>query len=500
MSLTRAADDRPDAVTEDGSHRWWILAVCITAQLMVIIDTTVVNIALPAAQHDLGFSSADRQWVVTAYSLAFGGLLLLGGRLADLFGRRTMLMTAMVGFAAASALAGAATGFPMLVGARAVQGAFAAMLAPSALSQMSIAFADSRDRGKAFGIYGAVAGGGGAVGLVLGGALTQSIGWRWCLYVNVIVAVVAFVGAATVLPRNGRDRSIAVDWPGTAVIVAGLVSIVYGLSQVSAHGWTSPRTLTLLIVGAALVVLFVGIERRSRHPLLPLRILSDRNRAAADLSIFVSAVGVFGVLLFLSYYLQDVLHLSPVMTGVAYLPQVVVVAGTSTLVTSVLLTRIGPRWLVSSGMLLSALGMVMLAQLGLGSSYVGGVLPGLLISGVGLGLIFGTAPNVATFRAERHDAGVASALVSVGQQVGGSLGTALLNSVAASAAASFLAVHGSSSVSQLGASVHGENVAFAVCAVTFVLGGVLAGLLFRPGRIVFGSNAPAGDAAPLGAL
>src|SRR5690349_23990921 len=300
--------------------RWWILGVVGLAQLMVVLDATIVNIALPSAQHDLGFSNADRQWVVTAYSLAFGSLLLLGGRLSDLFGQRRMLIIGLIGFAAASALGGAATGFDMLVVGRAIQGAFGALLAPAALSTLAVTFSDPAERGKAFGVYGAIAGAGGAVGLLLGGLLTEYLSWRWCLYVNVILALVAVTGAVRLLPNQPRDTKVYLDPAGTILVVAGLVSLVYGLSEAETKGWGAPTTIILLVAGVVLLTAFVLVERRASHPLLPLRIVLNRFRGGSYLAIGLSAVGLFGVFLFLTYYLQLIMSYSPVTTGLAFLP------------------------------------------------------------------------------------------------------------------------------------------------------------------------------------
>src|SRR5215467_6644885 len=275
------------------ARRWWVLGVVGLAQLMVVLDATIVNIALPSAQRALGFSNADRQWVVTAYSLAFGGLLLLGGRLSDLLGRRRMLIIGLVGFAAASALGGAATSFAVLVIGRGLQGAFGALLAPAALSTLTVTFSDPAERGKAFGVYGAIAGGGGAVGLLLGGVLTEYLSWRWCLYVNVILAVVAVAGAVRLLASYPRDPDVRIDWLGTVLVAAGLVSVVYGLSEADTAGWGAPATLVLLAAGLVLLVAFVLVELRVEHPLLPLRIVLNRFRGGAYLAIGLSAIGVF---------------------------------------------------------------------------------------------------------------------------------------------------------------------------------------------------------------
>ncbi|MBV9449823.1 MAG: MFS transporter [Streptosporangiaceae bacterium] len=294
---------RSGAGQHEESRRWLILAVVCLGQLMVVLDATVVNIALPTAQRDLAFSNADRQWVVTAYSLAFGGLLLLGGKLSDLVGRKRMLIIGMVGFAAASALGGAAQNFAMLLVARAIQGAFGAMLAPAALSTLTVTFTNPAERGKAFGVFGAIAGAGGAVGLLLGGVLTEYLSWRWTLYVNVAFSLVAVTAAIRLLQRDHPDTDTHLDPLGTFLVVAGLVSVVYGLSEADTKSWSAPLTISLLVAGGILLALFAVTERRVPHPLLPLRIVLDRFRGGAYLAVGLAAVGMFAIFLFLTYYL-----------------------------------------------------------------------------------------------------------------------------------------------------------------------------------------------------
>jgi EmrB/QacA subfamily drug resistance transporter len=473
----------------EGDRRWWILAVLSVAQLMVVLDATVVNIALPSAQAALHFSTADRQWIVTAYSLTFGSLLLLGGRLADLLGRRRMLLIGLAGFAAASALGGAATGFDILVIARATQGAFGAMLAPAALSLLTTTFADSSDRGKAFGIYGAVAGAGGALGLILGGVLTQYLDWRYTLYVNVAFAVIAVTGAAVLLPARGRDRSVHIDIPGTATVIGGLAGLVCGMSEAETRGWTDWLTLSLIATGLALLGLFTVIETRVQHPLLPLRVILDRNRGASYLAILLTGVGTFGIFLFLTYYLQQTLGYTPLKSGLAFLPMIAALIALSTIATGQIAPRVGPRLIVPLGMAVTAVGMVVFAQLTVTSSYTGHVLPGLVIVGAGLGLVFGTAFNTATYGALPADAGVASAMVNVGQQVGGAVGTAMLNTLAASAVASYLSLRAPTALNAARAAVHGDVTAFWVTAAVLLAGAVITALLYRPGRLQAGADA-----------
>jgi EmrB/QacA subfamily drug resistance transporter len=487
---------KPSGGTAGPNQRWWILGVVGLAQLMVILDATIVNIALPSAQRALGFSNVDRQWVVTAYSLAFGGLLLLGGRLSDLVGRRRMLIIGLVGFAAASALGGAATSFTVLVIGRGAQGAFGALLAPAALSTLTVTFTDPVERGKAFGVYGAIAGGGGAVGLLLGGVLTEYLSWRWCLYVNVVLGAVAVAGAVRLLGTYPRDPDVRIDWPGTVLVAAGLVAVVYGLSEADTAGWGSPTTLALLAAGVVLLAAFVLVERRVAHPLLPLRIVLNRFRGGAYLAIGLSAIGVFGIFLFLTYYLQLTLAYSPVKSGLAFLPMIAAIVAASTTSSGVLMPRVGPRPLVPVGMLLAAGGLAILAaQLGLRTSYLDWILPALLLVGAGLGLVFGCALNTATYGAGAADAGVASALVNTNQQVGGSIGTALLNTLAASALASYLLTHGHSPLALAGAAVHSYVVAFWISAAILAGSAVVCGLVLPSGTLTPAARPAAPPAA-----
>jgi EmrB/QacA subfamily drug resistance transporter len=467
-----------------------MLAVLGLAQLMVVLDATIVNIALPSAQHALGFSNTDRQWVVTAYSLAFGGLLLLGGRLADMFGRRRMLLIGLAGFAAASALGGLSQGIGMLVGARAVQGAFGAVLAPSALSMLTVTFTDPRERARAFGIFSSIAGGGAAIGLLLGGLLTEYLSWSWCLFVNVPIAVVAAAGAFLLLPRTdpaiGSASGVRVDIPGVVTAVLGLAGLVYGFSLAETNGWTDPWTVALLVVSVLLLIGFVLLERRVAHPLLPMRVVLDRRRGGAYLAIALAAIGMFAIFLCLTYYLQQTLGFSPLITGLAFLPLIGGIVTCSAILTPRLLPRTGPRPLIVTGQLLAAAGLLLLWRLQVGSSYAGHVLPALILMGFGLGLIFGSCFNTATSGTRQSDAGVASALVNTGQQVGGALGTALLNTIAATAASSYLSSRQPSLAAVNAAAVAGDTRAFLIAAGIFLVAAVASVFVLpngpNPGR------------------
>jgi len=483
MANTEAAPAAPAPSDPNHERRWWILGVLAVGQLMVILDATVVNIALPSAQKALHFSNGDRQWIITAYALAFGSLLLLGGRLSDLVGRKTTLVVGLIGFAVASAVGGAATSFAMLAAARAVQGAFGALLAPAILSLLSTTFADPRERGKAFAIYGAVASGGGAVGLLLGGVLTSYLSWRWCLYVNLVFALAATVGALVFLAGRDASAKPKLDLPGTVVVCAGLFSIVYGTSHAETSHWSNPVTIGFLVAGAVLLAAFAWIQTRVSSPLLPPRVILDRNRAGAYLAVFVASAGVFGVFLFITYYLQGTLGYSPVRTGVAYLPMVAGIATMSILANTKLLPRFGPRPLVAGGMTLGGCGMLIFTQLGLTSSYVTHVLPGLVATGMGMGLIIAPSMQTATSRVNPTDAGVASAMVNTSQQIGGSIGTALLNTLAASAATAYVTSHRHGALPSAhvmaAATVHSYTTAFWVAVGIFAFGLVATTSLLR---------------------
>ena len=470
------------------SRRWWILGVLGLAQLMVVLDATIVNIALPSAQHALGFSTADRQWVVTAYSLAFGSLLLLGGRLSDFLGRKRMFLIGVVGFGIASAVGGFSTGFIMLIIARGAQGAFGAMLAPAALSLLTTTFSDTSERGKAFGIYGAIAGAGGAVGLLLGGVLTEYLDWRWCLYVNCAFAVIAVIGGALLLSNQARATDVRFDIPGTITAILALVGIVYGFSEADTKGWTSPLTLGFIAAGVILLAVFVLIERRSSHPLLPLRVITHRTRGASYLAIGFAGIGVFGVFLFLTYFLQDQLGYSPVRTGLAFLPMVAALMVASILSTSKVLPRYGPKLAVAPGMLIAAVGMVLLTRITLQASYLTVIVPALVLLGFGIGLVFGTAMNIGTAGATEADAGVASAMINTSQQIGGSIGTALLNSLAASATATYLLHRTSSTLSRNHAALHGDIVVFTVAAAILAAGALVAAVVYPNGKVAVDSD------------
>ncbi len=475
----------PATTTRGPNHRWLVLAFVAIAQLMVVLDATIVNIALPDAQHALGFANTDRQWIVTAYALAFGSLLLLGGRLSDMFGRKYTFIGGAAGFAIASAIGGASTSFGMLVTARAAQGVFGAVLAPAALSTLVSTFRDPKDRGKAFGIFGSVAAGGSAVGLVLGGILTEYLSWRWSLYVNLFFAALAIYGAVRYFDNERPAVRPKLDVVGTLLASSGLFGIVFGFSHASTAGWGSTLTVFSLAAGALLLAGFVFAESRVDHPLLPLRIITDRTRAGAYTAVGVAGTAIFGVFLFLTYFLQLEKGFSPVRSGLAFLPMTACIMISANISTVITLPKFGPRVHIVTGMVFGGIGMVILSRLTLSSGYGADILPALMLMGLGFGMVFAPAINTATAGVAREDSGVASALVNTMQQVGGSVGTALLSTIAASATTSYVSAHHVTTV--LGAKVaatHGYTVAFDVAAGLFALGAVLAGIML-PSRSAF---------------
>lgn len=452
------------------ARRWLILAVLGIAQLMVVLDATIVNIALPSAQKALHFSNDNRQWIVTAYSLSFGSLLLLGGKIGDLFGRKWTFVIGLAGFAISSAVGGAAQSFLMLAVARACQGAFGALLAPAALSLLTVTFTENSERNKAFGIYGAIAGSGASVGLLLGGALTQVLSWRYCMYVNLLFSAVAIIGAVTMLRNQAPSEKPRIDIPGVATVTVGLFALVYGFSHAQTTSWSNTLTLSAIAAGVVLLAGFIALEARVAHPLLPLRVLADRNRGGSYIAMGLAAAAMFGVFLFLTYYLQDNRGYTPVETGLAFLPLTVVLAVVAVTATTVLRAKFGPRILVPTGMALGAVAMLLLTRITVTTSYLTGIVPALILMGAGLGLIFAIAMNGGTLGVQAEDAGVASATVNAAQQIGGSLGTALLSTLAASATSAFITVSHPTHALLARAAVHGYTHAFGISGIIFAVG------------------------------
>ncbi|MEP6851102.1 MAG: MFS transporter [bacterium] len=455
------------AFTRPNPNRWLALAIIAVAQLMVVLDASIVNIALPSAQRDLGISDVDRQWVVTAYTLAFGGLLLLGGRIADYVGRKQIFIVGLLGFALASAIGGIAQSSAMLFGARALQGAFAALLAPAALSLITVTFTEPRERARAFSVYGAIAGGGAAIGLILGGVLTEYASWRWCLLVNVPIAVATAAAALFFVTESRAQGNTKYDIPGAVLVTTGLLSLVYGFTEAAKDGvgWSASSTLSFLVLSVVLLAGFVAVELRTTHPLLPMRVVLDRNRGGSYLaSLFVGA-GLFSMFLFLTYYFQVNLGYSALKSGFAFLPFSAGIIFTAALVSNIL-PRTGPKPLMVLGSAMAAIGLYTFTFISDTSAWLTHVLPGELLMSVGLALVFVPLSSLALLGVSRHDAGVASAMLNTSQQIGGSLGTALLNTFYASAVTSYLASNLKSPADlpqvQPLAFIHGYHVAFGI--------------------------------------
>ncbi|WP_246076755.1 DHA2 family efflux MFS transporter permease subunit [Amycolatopsis cihanbeyliensis] len=439
---------------EQARRRWLTLAALGLAQLLVVIDMTVVTIALPSAQRDLGMSDTARQWTITAYTVAFGGLLLLGGRLADRLGRRTTLLVGMAGFALASAAGGAAGSTELLIAARAGQGVFAALLAPSTMSLLTLTFTEPRERARAFGVFGAIMMSGAALGLVAGGALAEYLDWRWCLYINLPIAAIAFVTAWVLVPGVSGHRETRLDWASAVLGGGGIVALVYGLAEAGEYGWGSASVLGPLVLAVVLLVAFTFRQRRAAHPLLPLGVVAHRSRAAAFLTVGLAAFGMFGMFLFLTFQFQAIMGYGPLVAGLAFLPLVGANILVATQLSGRLLPRTGPRPLLAGGLLLLAIGLLLLTRLTPDSSYLGLVLPAEVALGCGAGLAMPTVLNTATSGVAASETGAASAFITTSQQVGASLGTATLNAIAAAATG---AVTGSGSPAA--ATVHGYAVA-----------------------------------------
>ena len=459
--------------------RWRTLFVIAIAQLMVVLDASIVNIAIPSAKADLGISDANQQWVVTAYTLAFGSLLLLGGRIADFVGRKKIFIIGLLGFAAASALGGIASTQGLLFASRGLQGVFGALLAPAALSIVSVTFTDPKERARAFGVYGAISGGGAAIGLILGGALTEYFSWRWCLGVNTPIALVAGLLAFKYVHESKAGGDHSYDLPGTLTASAGLFALVYGFNEAATKGWSANITIAFLTASAILLVAFFVIEKKVKNPLMPLRVISERNRGGSYLGSLVVGAGLFSMFLFLGIYLQSVLGYTPLKAGFAFMPftaGIIVFAG----VASQLLPKVGPRPLMVPGLLAAAVGLLLLTQITPETSYVTHVLPALLIMSSGMALVFIPLSSTALHGVGNRDAGVASALINTSQQVGGSLGTALLNTVAATATTSYMTANATKS--PLFGLTHGFTVAFTVSAALLVVGAIVLALFINIGK------------------
>ncbi len=463
-------------------NRWRALAVIAIASLMIVLDASIINLALPSAQKALHISNANRQWVVTAYSLAFGSLLLLGGRIADFVGRKKVFMIGLLGFAVASAIGGFSNNQGELFAMRGLQGVFGALLAPSSLSLLNVTFTVPKERARAFGVYGGISGGGAAIGLILGGLLTEYANWRWCLFVNVPIAILAVVLAIPNLHESKAKGDNKYDVPGAITVTLGLVSLVYGFSQAANNGWANIHTYPYFVVAAFFIAAFFVVETQTAHPLLPMRVLTERNRGGSYIGSFLVGIGLFAMFLFLSYYMQGILHYSPLKSGVAFLPftvGIVIGAGFA----SQFLPKIGPRPLMVSGMILATIGIWLFTRITPTSGYASHLLAPMLIMSFGCALYF--IPNASTglHNSGEHDAGVASAMINTSQQVGGSLGAALLNTIAISATAAYIKGHASmgNSAAVYG-QVHGFTTTFKWGAAFLFTCAIVSALMINVGK------------------
>ena len=441
-----------------------------------------MNIAIPSAKVELGISDANQQWVITAYTLAFGSLLLLGGRVGDYMGRKKIFLIGLAGFAAASALGGVASNEGMLYASRALQGVFAALLAPAALAIISVTFTVPKERAKAFGVIGAISGGGAAIGLILGGALTEYFSWRWCLGVNTPIAIFAAILAIKFVKESKAQGDNSYDIPGVFTATAGLFALTYGFHEAAISGWSDTLTIGFLTASVLLLGTFVLIEKRVKNPLMPLRVVTDRNRGGSYLGSLVVGAGLFSMFLFLGLYLQVILGYTPLRSGFAFLPftfGIIIFAG----VASQLLPKFGPRALMVPGLIAASAGMLMIARITPETSYTTHVLPALLIMSSGMALVFIPLTSTSLHGVSNHDTGVASAMLNTSQQVGGSLGVALLNTVAATATTTYAA-----SNSQLGeklmpfAMTHGFTVAFKFSALLLFVGAIVLFFFINVGK------------------
>jgi EmrB/QacA subfamily drug resistance transporter len=460
-------------------RRWLALGVILVAQVMLLLDATIVNVALPSIQADLGFSDAARGWVVTAYLLAFGSLLLLGGRLADAFGRKNMFIVGLAGFAIASAVGGAAPNIATLLTARTVQGGFAAIMAPAALGLITVIFTDLKELNKAFAIFGAVAGSSSAIGVMLGGLLTDYASWRWTMYVNIAFAVVGIIGGIRLLHNSADTDKPKLSVPSTIIATAGMFGLVFGSAKAEIEGWGSPLTLTSLIAGAVLLIGFVLLQKVDRNPLVPLRVLADRNRGASYLAIFLGQAGVFVVFLFLTYYFQDVLRYSPILTGVSFLPMMVTIVLVASVTQKVLVRYLTVRAILFGGLIIGGAGAALLAQVSAASPYAAWVLPGLILAGVGIGSAIVSAVAIGQMGVDPRDAGTAGAVNNVFQQLGPAVGIAVVSTFVATATSHALHAHDHTAL--VAATVHGYSVGFWWAAAAFWAGAVVSSALVRRG-------------------
>ena len=474
-------------------RRWSALALIVTAQFMVVLDVAIVNVALPSIKADLGFSQDDLQWIISAYAILFGGTLLLGGRLADLLGRRRLFITGLLVFAASSLLCGLAWSEASLISFRAVQGLGGALLAPAALSLLVTSFAEGRDRNLALGIYSAASGSGAAAGVLLGGLLTSYLSWSWIFFINVPIGIAAALLAPVLLRESRPDLGHRhFDFAGAATVTSGLMVLVYGLTRATTDGWGAPITIGLLAAAVALIAAFITVELRSPWPLLPLRIFRRRALVGANLTITIVGAVTFAEFFVLTLYLQDVLHYSAVQTGVAFAAFALSVVVVSNL-TQAVVSRIGVRATLLIGLVLSTISVALLTRLPVDGHYFWDVFPGVVIGGVGLGLTFVPATIASLSGVDPADAGIASGLVNTSRQIGGAIGLAAVTAIAATATRNYAGDGGATAALD-----HGFQTALYSLAGLLVLGIAVAATLVRPAPKPEPAVEPARvDAAPL---
>ena len=486
QSISVAAD-----VSHERDRRWWVLSVLVLAQFMVVLDVAIVNVALPTIKNDLHFSEDGLQWVITAYAILFGGVLLLGGRMADLLGRRRVFMAGMAVFTVFSLLDGLAWSSGSLIVFRGLQGLGAALLAPAALSILTTTFREGRDRNVALGIWGAASGSGGAAGVLLGGALTSALSWSWIFFINVPVGVLVLAISPVLLRESRADLDHRhFDAAGAASITGGLMLLVYALTHASQHGWATTETVGLLVASAVLVLGFLAIELRSPAPLLPLRIFRLRTLTASNINALLMGAAVFSQFFLLTLYMQQVLHYSALKTGIAYVALTLSIIGFSA-VSQALVTRVGVRVVLPVGMALSAIGLVLYAQLPVHGTYFANLFPAFILSGIGLAFAFVPMSIGALTGVQPDDAGVASGLLNTNQQIGGAIGVAIATTVATTYTSHYLSGHPGLGPLDGAALTHGFQIAFYVLAALAALGAIVSAILIEPGAA---ATAPAEDA------
>ena len=497
--MSTAASERPDEFVEPPAsgetNRWLVLVIVCLAQFMVVLDATVVNVALPSIQADLGFSAANLQWVINGYTLVFGGFLLLGGRAGDLFGRRKLFLWGVAVFSSASLLNGLATSDTWLVAARALQGLGGALVSPAALSIITTTFAEGEDRTKALGVWSAIAAGGGAFGLLLGGILTDLLSWEWIFFVNVPIGIATALLAIRYVPESRAVlRSGGIDLPGAVSVTAGLVVLVYAIVKAEDFGWGSGKTLGLAAIAFVLLAAFVAIERRSKAPLIRLGIFRVRSLAGANSVLLLVVGGLFAFFFFASLYVQQILGYSPLEAGLAFLP-VTVGIGVGAGIAQQLVKRIGVRATAVLGMLIAAFGLYLFSGVSVDGTYLSDVLPAVIPQSIGMGLFFVPITLIATTNVADEDAGLASGLFNTAQQVGGALGLAVLSTLAADKSANVLGELGRqpSQLERVDALLDGFQVAFTAAAILVAFGAVLLMLAVRKQDV---ANVDP-DAAPL---